>query len=174
MLRSSPVALSVKSHQKKPTRIPLHGYGYGKNYTRSYIKYANSGWGMGTYTETRDKRFVTPKVNRERPSEERRDGTAPFSGTTKTLSPHFRPFALADGGVLFVHPSSKEILTWSHEVLGKEQRASGLGAVHDETRSKIQALLADNTIEHVSIGQWRQMHVQRLMRKTMQREVPCY
>lgn len=170
MLQSTRTFFVVQSHQQKNVgSIPLKGHGYGRNYTQTLVKYASKGWGIGTYSARKDRRFLPRRFNRAVTAEEKFDFTMPIGRTTKTLSPHFRPFALADGGVLFVHPSSREILTWTHEVLGKEQKASGLGNVHDESRAKIQALIADNTIEHVSIGQWRQLHIQRLLRKTLQR-----
>ena len=173
MFRSSLVFLRVQSHQQLGVSSnPLKGHGYGRQWTKSSIKYSNKGWGVGKYHARSDIRFVPRRFNRETTAEEKFDFFAPIGKTTKTLSPHFRPFALADGGVLFVHPSSREILTWTHEVLGKEQKASGLGNVHDESRAKIQGLIADNTIEHVSIAQWRQVHIQRLLRKTIQRHRP--
>ncbi len=174
MLRNTNLVFrgSVHSHQFHPVSNPLHGHGYGRNYTQNLVKYASKGWGIGNYSARKDNRFVPRRFNARTTEAEKFDFTMPISRATKTLSPHFRPFALADGGVLFIHPSSREIMTWNHEVLGKEQKASGLGNVHDDTRSKIQSLIADNTIEHVSIGQWRQLHIQRLMRKTLNRYRP--
>ena len=162
--------MPIQSHQHfHTTVIPYHGHGYGRNWTKSLVKYASKGWGISNYSARNDNRFIPRRFNRTVTAEERHNYFAPIGKTTKTLSPHFRPFALADGGVLFTHPSSREILTWTHEVLGKEQQASGLGNIHDESRAKIQSLIADNTIEHVSIGQWRQLHIQRLLRKTLER-----
>lgn len=170
MLRSTHTFLRVQSHQQLGvSSTPLKGHGYGRQWTASSIKYSNKGWGVGAYHARQEKRFLPRRFGRDVSTEEKFDFSAPIGKTTKTLSPHFRPFALADGGVLFVHPSSREILTWTHEVLGKEQKASGLGNVHDESRAKIQGLIADNTIEHVSITQWRQVHIQRLLRKTIQK-----
>lgn len=170
MLQRTRIAFPVRSHQFSPSRVPMGRYSYGRNYTKSYIRYADGGWGIGTYSSGKDRRFVPANFHREdeRP-EDRRLHTSPMSRTTKTLSPHFRPFALADGGVLFIHPSQKEILTWTHEVLGEEQKKAGLGNVHDDARSKIQGIIANNTIEHVSVAHWRNAHIRRLMRASLQR-----
>lgn len=173
MLRRSTFDLAVQSHQHAPTRVPHGRFSYGRNYTYSYRKYANGGWGLGTYSPTKDRRFFPAAFNSDQAdvtSGASRGHHGALSRTTKTLSPHFRPFALADGGVLFCHPSQKEILTWTHDVLAEEQKASGMGNVHDEARNKIQAVIANNTIEHVSIAHWRNMHIRRLMRKTLQRK----
>ena len=162
--------MPIQSHQRYNTSvIPYHGHGYGRNWTKSLVKYASKGWGIGNYSARQDNRWLPRKFNRAVTEEDRYNFSLPIGRTTKTLSPHFRPFALADGGVLFTHPSTREILTWTHDVLGKEQQASGLGNIHDESRAKIQSLIADNTIEHTSINQWRQLHIQRLLRKTLER-----
>jgi len=169
MFQRTSITRAVQSHQKRQYRVPQFAAGYGRNWNESFKRYANRGWGLGFYNPQLDRRFRGMTSNRRLSQEEIDDGCQPLSRTTKTLSPHFRPFALEDGGVMFLHPTTKQILTWTHDVLGKEQTASGIGNVHDQSRAKLQALIADNTIEHVSLATWRRTHVQRILRRAQSR-----
>ena len=90
--------------------------------------------------------------------------------TAKTLSPHWRPFALADGGVLFVHPSQKQVMQWSAAVMEAERKSIAsdaatptLTAREHQTATKMRQLVEDNTIEHTPLSQWRRKHMWALI-----------
>jgi hypothetical protein len=158
---STTLSLLIKSHQTHGTGHPLAGKRYGRSNTRHAVSYGGYGWGISFFVQPKDRTFKPMRFNGPATLE----GHTAQSTTTKTLSAHFRPFALADGGVLIVHPSQKQIMSWTHDVLGREQAASGLGDVHAATRSKIQALVSGSAVENVSVSHWRQKHIERLLRK---------
>lgn len=84
--------------------------------------------------------------------------------TTKTLSPQWRMFALTDGGVLLTHPSHKQVMQWNQETLKRENAAIGQADFDRHVDSKIQALMADATLEAVPLSEWRRAHMWRLIR----------
>lgn len=130
---------------------------------------------MSVYSPKKDRRFrVLPGFPSPSPQEMDVSGSSPpvswerergLSTTTKALSPNFRAFALADGGVLFAHPTHQEIMKWGQEVLTRETEALGGKSNMDEyVNSRIQAILADNTTENVSLSHWRKNHMWNLIK----------
>lgn len=153
----------IKSVQMYRVGNPLRGKGYGRNYTKSFKRYAFGGWGMGVYSVRKDRRFM-PKVAFGDPSWPSND-SAPFSRTTKSLSPHWRAFALKDGGVFFSHPSHKQTMLWGQDSMKKEQAKLGLTGMDQQINSRMQAIIAENTIENVSLSQWRRAQINSMIRK---------
>ncbi|CCW65657.1 unnamed protein product [Phytomonas sp. EM1] len=162
MLRRCWVALHVQSHQKKRGQHPNAGTRYGRVYNRGFIRYGFGGFGMSVYTPKKDRRFRIRPVPQA--------ATAPLSDenglspTTRTLSPNFRMFALSDGGVLVTHPSHQQIMRWNQGVLDEECKATGMTSMDNYINSRIQAIIADNTIENISISQWRKTHMWNLIK----------
>jgi hypothetical protein len=85
--------------------------------------------------------------------------------TNTALSAHWRPFALEDGGVLFTHPSHKQIMTWSQEVVKREaeKRGGDMSTYDQHTNSRIQAIIADKTLENAALDEWRRKHLWKLV-----------
>lgn len=208
MLRLSRWLLRVQSHQKNRSQTPHAGTRFGRVYNRGYIRYGFGGFGMSVYSPKKDRRFrVLPPFPSPSAVEmgevggtESGRGTAPLSSsvdhssgenvvvltqrgltsTTRALSPNFRLFALADNGVLVVHPTHQDIMRWGQEVLEKETEALEKGSdgpqegstaksrrrasMDDYTRSRIQAILANNTTENVSLSHWRKNHMWHLIK----------
>jgi hypothetical protein len=164
MLRSTCTRLySPVSKQSRHTGFWLGG-GKGRRYEKRSIRsFANGGWGIGTYTTKKDRRWPTPMFTEEKPAFKPRN--MPMSNTTKTLSAEWRPYALADGGVLFVHPTRDQVMQWSHQVLVREREATGMASRDHDVSAKMQALMADNTLEHISLAAWRKEQLTKLIRK---------
>lgn len=152
--------LLVKSHQLKKAQHPNAGTRLGRNYTRGFVKYGFLGFGMSTYTPRKNR---APKIQRQAPPPAIAKSFH-LSQTTKSLSPHFRSFALADGGVLFAHPSHKQIMQWGQDTLTKEAEATGMTSMDQFVQSRIQAIIADNTLENVSLSHWRKKHMWTLLK----------
>jgi hypothetical protein len=87
------------------------------------------------------------------------------SNTTKSLSPHWRSFALSDGGVLFVHPSHSQVMSWNQATLKKEAEATGMSSMDQWVNSRMQAIIAENTLEGVTLSHWRKRHIWALLKK---------
>jgi hypothetical protein len=164
MLRNS-LTLRVHSHQLKKGQHPLRPASLGRHYSRSYIRYGTGGLGISTYSSRKDRRFRVNSLPWSNaglsPQQEDQQG---LCQTTRSLSPHWRTFALEDGGVLFTHPSHEQVMRWGQQVLRKESEATGRTAMSDWTDSRIQAILADNTLENYSIKYWRQRHMWNLIK----------
>jgi hypothetical protein len=173
MIRRS-FALLVHSHTKKKGQNPKRPASLGRHYSRSYIRYGVGGLGISTYSTRKDRRFVVNKLPmppQSLPSPSPSSSSLPsdsdklgLSRTTKSLSPHWRTFALEDGGVLFTHPSHEQVMKWGQQVFRKEAEVTGRTAMSDWTDSRIQAILADNTLENYSIKYWRQRHMWNLIK----------
>lgn len=174
MLRSTRSLLRVQSHQKNRSQTPQAGTRFGRVYNRGFVRYGFGGYGMSVYTPKKDRRFrVQPAPPPPTPAELgigspsiwAREGG--LSTTTRALSPNFRAFALADSGVLFAHPTHQEIMRWGQKVLETETATAGSDG--EEKRSpasmdayvheRIEAILADNTLENVSLTHWRKNHM---------------
>jgi hypothetical protein len=93
----------------------------------------------------------------------------PHLTVCNTLSPHWRPFALQDGGVLFIHPTQKQVMSWTADVLRLENEKAGMKGVHDEAVHKIQAIVARDSLDHISYQYWRKQHLDLLIRKHQRR-----
>lgn len=169
MLRAT-LSVLVKSHQLKKSQHPNAGTRYGRNYNRAFIKYGFGGYGMSVYSPKKNRSFrVQPQATHigSEGSEEHRTTdltTGGLSNTTRSLSPHWRSFALDDGGVLFIHPSHQQVMSWSHETHKKETEAMGMTSMDEWVNSRIQSIMADNTLENVSLGHWRRRHMWMLIK----------
>ena len=162
MLRISAV-IRVHSHQLKKGQNPLRPASLGRQYSRNYIKYGPGGIGISTYSARKDRRLRVnslPPV----PSTISFGNETGLSQTTQSLSPHWRTYALEDGGVLFTHPSHEQVMRWGQQVFRKEAEATGRTAMSEWTDSRIQSILADNTLENYSIKYWRQRHMWNLIK----------
>lgn len=117
---------------------------------------------MSVYSSKKDRRFrVLPPPQIEAPFSD----VSGLSSTTRTLSPNFRIFALRDGGLLVAHPSHKDIMQWGQKVLSVESEAKEVKASMDEyVDSRIQSIIANNTIENVSLSRWRKNHMWNLLK----------
>ncbi|CAD2212856.1 hypothetical protein AGDE_01917 [Angomonas deanei] len=163
MLRCSPVLLRVQSHQKKRALHPNAGTRYGRVYNRGFVRYGFGGFGMSVYSTKKDRRFtVEPML--EKPLYGSLSPEGGLSPTTKALSPNFRAFALADGGVLFLHPSHRQVMQWGQAVLQEETKATGMTAFDEMVNSRLQSMIADNTIENTAITHWRRQHMWNLVK----------
>jgi hypothetical protein len=162
MLRQTSPLL-VLSHQRQHSGNRLAGKGYGRSYNLAFKKFGFGGMGCSVHHVKKDRRFVVTSLNDTAPAGKHID--EPLGNTSKTLSPHWRPFGLTDGGVLFTHPSQKQVMGWTQTILQKEQQASGLSTYDQQVNSKIQSLVADNTLENVSLAQWRRQHLFNLIAK---------
>lgn len=202
MLRCSRWLLRVQSHQKNRSQTPHAGTRFGRVYNRGYIRYGFGGFGMSVYSPKKDRRFrVLPSFPSPSPVEmgelgrsvpsalsSSLDGlneTSYFSTqrglstTTRALSPNFRMFALADNGVMVLHPTHQDIMRWGQRVSEKEKEtlavssddggdvlnnSSRRASMDDHIQSRIQAILADNTTENVSLSHWRKNHMWHLIK----------
>ena len=170
MLRFTQALLRVQSHRKKRAQHPNAGTRYGRVYNRGFIRYGFGGFGMSVYTPKKDRRFrVMPLPANPAPTvtAEQRDVFADNSGltaTTRTLSPTFRLFALEDGGVFVSHPSHAQIMRWNQGVLTEEGKATNNTVMDEYVNSRIQAIIADNTIENASLSQWRKAHMWNIIK----------
>ncbi|KAK7197907.1 hypothetical protein NESM_000745100 [Novymonas esmeraldas] len=165
MLRLTVSLLRVQSHQKKRAQHPNAGTRFGRVYNRGFIRYGFGGFGMSVYSTKKDRRFrvmpVPPPPPATTPAEQL-DLFADDRGmatTTRTLSPTFRMFALEDGGVFVSHPSHAQIMRWNARVHTEEGKATGNTVMDEYVNSRIQAIIADNTIENASLSQWRKAHM---------------
>ena len=71
-------------------------------------QFANGGWGVGGWTQAKDRRWPTPQYPEVEPF--KKPENMPLSNTTKTLSAEWKPYALSDGGVLFTHPTRDQVM----------------------------------------------------------------
>lgn len=165
MLRGTGVLQKrLKSTQKSGTGSPMERNRFAHEYNRRQIRYGNQGWGMSTYH---------PRKVRTPPIKDLSDIFArkvtevdPIMSANTALSAHWRPFALEDGGVLFTHPSHKQIMTWTQEVLKREseERNGGEMTTFDQhTNSRVQAIIADKTLENSALDDWRKKHLWKLV-----------
>ncbi|CAJ1012828.1 hypothetical protein Q4I28_008141 [Leishmania naiffi] len=165
MLRFTQALLRVQSHQKKRAQHPNAGTRYGRVYNRGFVRYGFGGFGMSVYTPKKDRTFKVMPVPPSPPATtaaEQRDDFADNRGlvaTTRTLSPTFRMFALEDGGVLVSHPSHAQVMQWNQRVHTEEGKATNRTTMDEYVNSRIQAIIADNTIENTSLSQWRKAHM---------------
>lgn len=173
--------LLVQSHQLKKSQHPDAGTRFGRHYNRSFIKYGFSGFGISTYTTKKNRTFKIRPTNAATAfgSMAVRDHVgAPLkvvpsraatrdhmSNTTKSLSPHWRSFGLSDGGVLFVHPSHNQVMAWNQATLKKEAEATGLTSMDQWVNSRMQAIIAENTLESVTLSHWRKRHIWAMLKK---------
>ena len=166
MLRSSRQVLSKPvSKQSRHTGFAL-GAGKGRRYeNQSHRAYAQGGFGTGTYTTAKDRRFKTPMFIE--PFEPHKPENMPMTNTTKSLSHEWKPFALNDGGVLFLHPTRDQIMAWNQKVMLKERETTGMTTRDHDIEAKTQTLMADNTLEHISLAAYRREHLTRLISKHM-------
>lgn len=162
MLQRTTVLLRVQSHQLKRAQHPNAGTRYGRVYNRGFIRYGFGGFGMSVYSPKKNRSFrpLSPQPPLGDPLADD-SGLAP---TTRTLSPNFRTFALADGGVFVSHPSHAQIMQWNQGVLRAENEATGATAMDEYVNSRIQAIIADNTIENTSLSHWRKAHMWNLVK----------
>lgn len=170
MLRATVSLLRVQSHQKKRSQHPNAGTRFGRVYNRGFVRYGFGGFGMSTYSTKKDRTFKTlppQSMPIGGPHAGDEGGLAP---TTQTLSPNFRTFALADGGVFVTHPSHSQIMQWNGGVLQADAKAAaagpsgGMTSMDQFVNSRIQAIIADNTIENVSLSQWRRTHMWNIIK----------
>mmetsp|Transcript_8620 Transcript_8620/g.9724 ORF Transcript_8620/g.9724 Transcript_8620/m.9724 type:complete len:191 (-) Transcript_8620:98-670(-) len=162
MLRLSRVCL-VKSHQLKKSQHPDAGSRYGRNYNRAMIRYGFTGFGISTYSPRKNRSFkIRPLPDA---FTNRNPSAAHLTPTTKSLSPQWRPFALADGGVLIAHPSHSQVMKWSQSTLAKEAEATGQTAMDNWVDTRIQSIIADNTLENISLSHWRRRHLWTLVKQ---------
>ena len=167
MLARTRVALrKPRSSTSRRTGHPNAG-GIGQRYERVATRQmSNDGLGIGTYSAPKDRRWPTPGFSEPEPFKKPKN--MPMSNTTKTLSPEWKPYALADGGVLFTHPTRDQVMQWNFEATAKENEAVGTTTREHATKAKMQALIADNTLEHTTLADWRREQLQRLIRKHAQ------
>uniref|UniRef100_A0A7S1QLH8 Uncharacterized protein n=1 Tax=Neobodo designis TaxID=312471 RepID=A0A7S1QLH8_NEODS len=167
MLRKSNVALSKpRSYQTRRTLHPMANHprwGHDRTVAKQF---AWRGWGVGGNQPERDRRWPTPSYAEEAPFQKPKN--MPMSNTTKTLSGEWRPYALSDGGVLFTHPTRDQVMQWNYEATMKENEAAGSTARDHNVKAKMQALIADNTLEHTTLADWRRQQLQRLIQKHAQ------
>lgn len=118
---------------------------------------------MGGFAPRKDRRVPTPYF-REAPPVGKPENM-PLGNTTKTLSPEWKPFALSDGGVLFTHPTRDQVMEWNNLVISKEHEAVGIPSRQHAVQAKVQSLMADNTLEHLSLSQWRRANLRQLIHR---------
>ncbi|EPY26212.1 hypothetical protein STCU_06265 [Strigomonas culicis] len=162
MLRLTQLLCKVQSHQKKRAQHPNAGTRFGRVYNRGFIRYGFGGFGMSVYSPKKNRNFTV-----EPPQESVPDVLAADRGltpTTRSLSPNFRAFALDDGGVLMTHPSHEQVMRWGQGVRQAEGRATGMTAMDEAVNARIQSIIADNTIENVSLQHWRKNHMWNLVK----------
>ncbi|KEG09794.1 putative variant surface glycoprotein [Trypanosoma grayi] len=162
MLRLCRVCLKVQSHQKKKSQHPNAGTRFGRVYNRGFIRYGFGGFGMSVYTPKKDRTFRVQSL--PPPPVDVFADNAPLVPTTRTLSPNFRAFALQDGGVLFSHPSHEQIMRWGQGVLTEETKATGMTSMDNYVNSRIQSIIAENTVENVALSHWRRRHMWNLVK----------
>ncbi|ORC91405.1 putative variant surface glycoprotein [Trypanosoma theileri] len=162
MLNLCRVLLKVQSHQKVKSQHPNAGTRFGRVYNRGFIRYGFGGFGMSVYTPKKDRRFrvLTPPP----PKGDLFADNESLVPTTRTLSPNFRAFALEDGGVLFTHPTHEQIMRWGQGVLTEEGKATGMTSMDNYVNSRIQSIIAENTVENVAISHWRRRHMWNLIK----------
>lgn len=125
---------------------------------------------MSVYSPKKNRNFMPlppPAAPAATTAAEVRDVFSDQSGlvaTTRTLSPTFRTFALDDGGVFFSHPSHTQIMKWNQGVLTEEGKATEQTAMDECVNARIQAIIADQTIENTTLSQWRKTHMWRLVK----------
>lgn len=164
MLRSSAVLhKKLKSTQKSGTGSPMERNRFAHNYSRGQIRFGNKGWGMSTYHPRRVRVPAVDPLNNLFQSTTTHE--TPIADANTALSAHWRPFALEDGGVLFTHPSHKQVMTWSQEVIKREaeERGGEMNMYDHHTNSRIQAIIADKTLENAALDEWRRKHLWKLV-----------
>ncbi|KAH9598073.1 hypothetical protein LSM04_002748 [Trypanosoma melophagium] len=162
MLSLCKVLLRVQSHQKVKSQHPNAGTRFGRVYNRGFIRYGFGGFGMSVYTPKKDRRFrVLPTPP---PKGDVFADNESLVATTRTLSPNFRAFALEDGGVLFTHPTHEQIMRWGQGILTEETKATGMTSMDNYVNSRIQSIIAENTVENVAISHWRRRHMWNLIK----------
>eukprot|EP00760_Papus_ankaliazontas_P023195 PhM_4_TR1979/c0_g1_i2/m.43773 len=155
-----------KSQVQHGIRHRLASSRWGRNYNYAMAMYGPYGYGIGKIQPRRDRSAPIVSITPDAKS----TTSLTQSDVTRTLSPEWTPYALADGGVLFTHPSTKQVLQWTHDVMKHEREASGQSSRYDAERSaKIRDLLARNTIEAQPIEAWRKRHVVDVLRKNISR-----
>ena len=169
MLRASISRLrGTKSTQIDRGKHPLSGSRKGRSYNHAYRTYGPYGYGVGKMTTRKNRSVdIAPRhdIQRPRPNGSR-DG--PLSDVHRTMSKHWVPYALEDGGVLFTHPSTKEMLRWSHDTLREERKCTGMYSTTDADRdAKIKTLLERNSIEAQPIEAWRKKHIAQLLKEKL-------
>ncbi|CCD17651.1 unnamed protein product [Trypanosoma congolense IL3000] len=162
MLRLCRVSLRVQSHQKKRAQHPNAGTRFGRVYNRGFIRYGFGGFGMSVYTPKKDRRFRVQQLPPP-PTNSFADDVSLVS-TTRTLSPNFRAFALQDGGVFFTHPSHEQIMRVGQGILAEETKATGMTSMDNYVNSRIQSIIAENTVENVALSHWRRRHMWNLVK----------
>eukprot|EP01065_Artemidia_motanka_P027360 TRINITY_DN32556_c0_g1_i1.p1 TRINITY_DN32556_c0_g1~~TRINITY_DN32556_c0_g1_i1.p1 ORF type:complete len:348 (+),score=61.53 TRINITY_DN32556_c0_g1_i1:93-1136(+) len=65
---------------------------------------------------------------------------------SRVLSSRWQPYELADDGVLFIHPTQREILEWTQEQLHEDAKANGRD-VDGEHNQKIDELLQHDPVQ---------------------------
>lgn len=163
MLRLCRVSLKVQSHQKKRAQHPNAGTRFGRVYNRGFIRYGFGGFGMSVYTPKKDRRFRVQPLPSQPSVDAFADDTS-LVQTTRTLSPNFRTFALEDGGVFISHPSHEQIMRWGQRVLTEETKATGMTSMDSYVNSRIQSIIAENTVENVALSHWRKRHMWNLIK----------
>ena len=154
----------TKSTIVRKERDRLSGSKLGRDYNFAYRTFGPFGYGVGKNQSKKDR--AAEILPRHSPSGASNNG--PMSNISRTLSHEWIPYALHDGGVLFSHPSSSQMLRWSHEAMKEERKAVGLYSSVDYDRdATIKTLLARNTIEAQPIEQWRKKHITQLLRHSM-------
>ena len=152
-------------------RHRLSGSKQGRTYNYAYRVYGPWGYGIGKLQPRKDRSAaIIPRSDVEAPSPH---GSlhGPLSDVTRSLSKEWIPYALEDGGVLFTHPTTHNMLRWSHETLREERRATGLYSTYDADRdAKIKTLLARNTIEAQPLESWRRKHIVQLLRARLRQK----
>ncbi|KAG8348813.1 hypothetical protein ERJ75_001362600 [Trypanosoma vivax] len=162
MLRFCRVSLRVQSHQKNRSQHPNAGTRFGRVYNRGFIRYGFGGYGMSVYTPKKDRTFRVQKLPPTHTNMFADD--CALVSTTRTLSPNYRAFALEDGGVFFVHPSHEQIMRAGQKMLTEEAEKTGMTAMDNYVNSRIQSIIAENTVENVSLSHWRRRHMWNLVK----------
>ena len=152
----------VQSHQINRFRTTKGAKSFGRDYNKWWIQYGFGGWGMVYFDTKVDRSYKILPLSGHYP--QRAHADAALTTTCKSLSPQFRTFALADGGVLVCHPSQKQVLEWGKITAEKESVALGQDGFDQSMKSQIQRLIADNTLELVPLSSWRRQQLWRLIR----------
>ena len=171
MMKRTSFLQPVKSHQIYAVGHKDNGNRYGRNYHNDYRKNAFGGWGISVYQWKKNRLFY-PRTVSSAQDVARRPTEAPLCEASRTLSPHWRPFALDDGGVLFLHPSHEQLMRFNQDILKKEGEAVGQTNVDHHVNAKIESILADSTIESRSLSYWRRKQMWSLIRSQRQQRSP--
>lgn len=162
MLRLTSRCLHVTSTVRTKIGSPWKGKGFGRNLNPQYVKYSGRGWGISMPPLGKDRVMRIQQPDWIPAPNFSGDPDASASKVAKTLSPHWRPFALRDGGVLFTHPSHSQVMRWNAKVLQRENEATGMTSADHHTHAKIQDIVAGSTLEHMSLAHWRRGHIKHV------------